>query len=448
MKEKPSSFLEKNSLVIKIIVIGFLSIILLIPMQMIRSLIMERKERQNEALKDITSIWGESQQITGPVLIVPYSVSYINDKQETRVMRNQKWFLPEDLKIEANIVPEIRKRGLFKVVVYTTVVHLEGYFNEPGFDEDKSNIEIDWERAFGIVGISELRGIKEPVRFTWNDKSKITTSGASLGSIKSGIIIPDLLDKEEREKRYHFSAEIHLNGSQNISFASTGKITRARVTSTWKNPGFAGAFLPATREVNDDGFVAEWQVLEMNRNYAQQGTNDNINFNESAFGVNLLIPVETYQVTERSMKYAILFIVLTFSLFFFIETLKKLKIHPIHYTLVGMGLILFYLLLLSLSEHIGFGPAYLVASAGIIGMISTYSGAIFRNRKITTVMVIYMTVIYSFLFVLLQLQDYALLLGSIMLFIILGIFMYFSSKIDWYRTGAEETDSTTTPDKV
>ncbi len=440
MKEQPTTFLERNSLVIKIIVIGFLSLILLIPMQMIRSLIMERKERQNEALQDITSSWAGSQQITGPLLMVPYTYSeYDAEKQKQNLYKGQKWFLPEDLKIEAHVVPEIRKRGLFKVVVYTTVVQLEGYFNEPRFDQENSNLQADWQNAFGIIGISELRGIKEPVKFTWNEKSKLSTSGASFASIKSGIIIKDLIEKPEPDKKYHFTAEIHLNGSQSISFASTGKITRARVTSTWNNPGFDGAFLPATHDVRDEGFTAEWQVLELNRNYAQQGTHDNINFDASAFGVSLLIPVETYLVTERSMKYAILFILLTFSLFFFIETLKKLKVHPVHYALVGLGLILFYLLLLSLSEHIGFGPAYLIASAGIIGMIGTYSRAIFKNKSITLLMLVYMTIIYSILFVLLQLQDYALLVGSIMLFIILGVFMYFSGKIDWYRSGAGAT---------
>lgn len=433
--------MEKNSLVVKIIVIAFLSILLLIPMQMIRSLIHERKERQTEALEDITSGWAQRQQITGPVLIIPYSVSDEdgeNTKKSTR--EGQKWFLPEELNITANVIPQIRKRGLYKVVVYTTVVHMEGYFNEPLFDEEKNNIKIDWARALGVVGISELRGVNEPVRFTWNDKSKTNTSGASFGSIRSGIIIPDLLENQEREKSYHFSVEIHLNGSQNISFASAGKTTRARVTSSWKNPGFDGAFLPARREVNDEGFVAEWQVLELNRNFTQQGTNTDVNFNESVFGVNFLLPVEMYQVTERSTKYAILFIVLTFSLFFFIETLKKLKVHPVHYTLVGFGLILFYLLLLSLAEHIGFGPAYIIASVGIIGMITTYSGSIFRNKKLATVMLVYMTVIYSVLYVLLQLQDYALLLGSIMLFIVLSIFMYFSGKIDWYGSETGEKD--------
>ncbi len=433
MKKQNESFLEKNALTIKIIIIGFLIIVLLIPMSMIQSLVMERKERQKEAQLEISSKWGQNQQIIGPVLVAPFKTFDYNENQERiNVIKNEMYFLPEDLSIETELIPEIRSRGLFQVVVYRSIIHLSGHFNASNLSINERHFEIEWEGAYLSIGISDLRGIRESVTFIWNDKKMKSGPGASSGLIRSGIIISNLFDRDGPQSNYVFETEIHLNGSQSISFAPVGKETNARIKSSWSSPGFDGAFLPITRKLSDNGFEAEWKVLELNRNYPQKWSGREVNINESLFGVNLIIPVELYQATERSMKYAILFILLTFLVFFLIEIINKVKVHPVHYVLVGSGLSLFYLLLLSLSEHIGFGPAYLTASVAIVLLISGYSKAILKENKPSLMIIVFLSLIYTFLYVLLQLEDFALLVGSSVLFVILAAMMYMASKIDWY----------------
>ena len=226
-----------------------------------------------------------------------------------------------------------------------------------------------------------------------------------------------------------------------MSIIPLDRETTAEIQSSWTDPGFDGAFLPAQREISGEGFKAGWRVLELNRNYPQAWTNRDINFGASAFGVNLVTPLETYQVTERSTKYAILFIGLTFVVFFFIEILRKLRVHPIQYILVGFGLSLFYLLLLSLSEHLGFGMAYFAASLGIIVMIAGYARSIFKDTRLALVMAAFLAVLYGFLYILIQMEDFALLFGAIGLFVILSMVMYLSRKVDWYVIGASQKEA-------
>jgi inner membrane protein len=433
MKENKASFFERNSLAIKLFIIGFLAIILLVPISMIRSVVMERMQRQKEAIAEISSKWGHSQRIVGPVLTIPYKTYTYNDNQEKiNIEKNEMILLPDDLKIDTEIIPEVRYRGLFRVVVYSSKIHLNGNFKTPQINISHQNTEVEWSDAFLSVGISDLRGIRESVNFIWNGEERVSKPGGSKGLLGSVITISNLFDKTSTENHNSFAIELNLNGSQDISFAPVGKETTARITSSWKSPSFDGAFLPANRVVSDHGFEAEWKVLELNRNYPQQWSGREVDLNESLFGVSLIIPVDMYQSTERSIKYAVLFISLTFLVFFFIEILNQIRVHPIHYVLVGFGLSLFYLLLLSLSEHIGFGIAYLIASSAIVILISGYSIAIFKRNKLSASVITFMSIIYVFLYVLLQLEDFALLLGSIVLFIILAAVMYLASKIDWY----------------
>lgn len=437
MELNTQSFFERNMGLIKLATIFFLAIILLIPTAMIRSLVMERKSRQAEATSEIVSKWGNEQRIAGPILVVPY-YTYDLDKDNTKTNEQKQlaYFLPQNLTINGEMLPEVRYRGIFQVAVYSANVQLEGSFKSLTLDIVGKHAEIDWRGAFLTIGISDLRGINDSISFSWNGRQLECEPGVKIDNmIKSGITVNHILENAPADKSFTFSTEISLKGSRRLSFVPVGKETLVSLKSSWNNPSFEGAFLPASRDVSDNGFDAAWRVLELNRNYPQKWTNRNVDLDASAFGVSLLMAVDSYHITERSMKYAILFVSLTFMVFFFVEILRKLKLHPIHYILVGFGLVLFYLLLLSLSEHLGFGLAYILAGVGIIALITSYSQSILKNSKLTLMMAGFLVILYSLLYILLQMQDYALLLGSISLFIILALVMYLSRNVDWYSIG-------------
>jgi inner membrane protein len=443
MIDKSQSFFEKNAIILKVAAIAFLTLMLLIPTSMILSLVSERKSRQIEASNEISSKWGYEQRVVGPVLAVPY-YTYDFDKnlKKINVTRKLAYFLPDELKIDAELNPEVRYRGIFQVAVYGSNISLKGHFSTPKFEINEKNYEVNWKGAYLTLGISDLRGIKESIKFLVNDKEVYCEPGVSLGTlIGSGVTVNFPMDSLSNINRYEFSVDLSLNGSRSISFIPIGKETKASIRSSWNNPSFDGAFLPTDRDISEDGFSANWKILELNRNFPQKWYDRDVKFDSSSFGVSLILPVETYQVTERSIKYAVLFISLTFMIFFFIEILRKLRVHPIQYILVGFGLILFYLLLLSLSEHLGFGPAYLIASSGIVIMIAGYSKSIFNSNKLALLMAGFLILLYAFLYILLQMQDYALLLGSVGLFVILALIMYLSRKIDWYAVESRKNSS-------
>ncbi len=288
-------------------------------------------------------------------------------------------------------------------------------------------------------------GINENIKVTWDSEEFYVKPGIEIklspGSrneqliktIRSGVSANIPLNIAEAKKAYNFTFDINLKGSEKLGFIPLGGETNVELISDWQTPSFDGAFLPDEREVGKDGFKARWKVLQLNRNFPQswkgKPSNDIL---DSAFVVKLLVPVDEYQKNERSVKYAIMFISLTFLIFFFVEVINKIRIHPIQYLLVGLALVLFFSLLLSLSEHLNFNLAYLIASIGTISAITLYSRNIFKNNRLTMLQGGVLAILYIFIFTILQLQDYALLMGSTGLFVVLAIVMFISRKIDWY----------------
>lgn len=437
MTQNQMSFFEKNAAMVKIVTIGILSLILMIPVVIVSELVTERQSRQKEAAAEIAAKWGAAQRITGPMLTIPYDTYEMNKEGErVNLSRNHAHFLPEVLNIRGELMPELRYRGIFKVPVFKTHIMLAGFFHSPEINLNEPYAEIHWKEAFLTLGISDLRGINQAIDFSWNNQASICEPGTRIsGIIPTGVTILNPLDPEHQGAPYPFSITLSLNGSENLSFIPLGRETTAKIHSSWADPGFDGAFLPIEREISADGFKASWKVLELNRNYPQSWTNRDVKFDESAFGVNLVTPVDTYQVTERSTKYGLLFIGLTFGVFFFLEVLRKLRVHPIHYILVGLGLGLFYLLLLSLSEHLGFGMSYILASLAIVLMIAGYARSIFKDSRLAMIIGSFLAALFGFLYILLQLEDFALLFGSIGLFAILSTVMFLSRKVDWYSAG-------------
>jgi inner membrane protein len=419
-----------SSVGFKLGLIGILSLLLLIPAAMILDLIRERQQRRTETINEVSSSWGNSQTITGPVLTIPYQRTQKNGN-ETYLVTEYAHFLPDNFKVQGTVLPEERHRGIYKVTLYNSRLHISGRF--PALDLKNLNLQLpESNKAYIEIGIPDMRGINKNILIQWGDTTASVIPGLKTTDFaKSGVhavVTADVLKGEE------FSFDIDLNGSQSISFVPVGKETNVQLTSPWISPSFNGSFLPDNSNVNEKGFEANWNILELNRNYPQQWINDKYSIQESAFGVELLTPVDTYQKSERSAKYAILFIGLTFLVFFFAEIMTGIRVHPVSYILSGFALTIFYSLLIALAEYISFNLSYLIAAIVILVMIGLYTHSIYKIKKVTLTVCSSLIALYTFLFVILQLSDYSLLFGNIGLVIILGIIMYFSRKIDWYST--------------
>jgi inner membrane protein len=321
------------------------------------------------------------------------------------------------------------------VVVYSSAMNVTGKFKTPDFTEwSTAESDILWKDAFLSLGITDMRGIKENIIVSWNGESLALNPGIETKDVlESGVSARvHVSPADSASPTISFSFDLKLNGSRLLNFIPVGKENEVKISSPWANPSFDGSFLPDERNVTDAGFHAVWKVLHLNRNFPQQWKGNTQRIYDAEFGVTLLLPVDEYQKTTRSAKYAIMFISLTFLIFFFVEILNKKRIHPVQYLLVGLALCIFYTLLLSLSEHTGFGIAYIIASAAVVLLITFYTSTILMNKRLTAITGLVLAVLYAFIYTIIQLQDYALLMGSIGLFLVLSVIMYLSGKIKWY----------------
>ncbi|MDZ7268694.1 MAG: cell envelope integrity protein CreD [candidate division KSB1 bacterium] len=431
-----TNFSYRQSVGLRLFIIAGLSLLLLIPAALIIFLIDERKERRDHAILEVSEKWGQSQIIGGPILTIPYQrVVGSSDGKTVTTVVEQAHFLPDFLQVSGELTPEIRHRGIYDVVLYQSDLQVTGTFPAPDFDElGIAPKDILWQDAVFALGISDLKGIRETIVIKWNGVEHIANPGIeSKDVLLSGISVKPALQPGAAAHSFHVA--LKLNGSGELQFLPVGKETKVKIAAAWGNPSFVGSFLPAARELRHDRFTAEWSVLHLNRNYPQQWLGPRQELAASAFGVRLLLPIDEYQKTTRSAKYAIMFIALTFLAFFMTEILNRRILHPIQYLLVGFALLVFYTLLLSLSEYLPFNRSYLIASAAVVILISAYTRGMMQSNAIALLIGGILVLLYGFLFVILQLQDYALLLGSIGLFVILALVMYLTRKIDWFNVG-------------
>ena len=437
MNDSPSFFERlnnwiRNSVMVKLISMAILILLLLIPANMVESLIREREYRRLDVINEISGTWGNDQTLTSAVLTVPYEIYFTNDKKEVVTQTSYAHFLPENLQIDGEISPEKRYRSLYEVVVYVASLSVKGNFKNIDFSEWNIRPEdILWDKAFLSIGITDMRGIQEKILLQWNDTTLSLNPGIESNDvIESGVSVKVPVNAASTD--LNFSYSLTLNGSKTLSFIPLGEETNVSIISTWSDPSFMGAFIPDEKTINESGFTADWNVLHLNRNYPQKWRGESFRLNPSSFGVNLLVPVDHYQKSTRSAKYAVMFIALTFLIFFFVEILNRKRIHPIQYILVGLALCIFYTILVALSEHISFNMAYIASAIAVIALISLYASSFFKSTKLTLLCTLVLVILYGFLFTLLQLQDYALLLGSFGLFVTLAIVMYLSRNINWY----------------
>lgn len=428
-----------QSITFKAMVIGFLTIILLIPGFMIQDLIQERQKRSIETIEKINAKWSNAQTFSGPIIVIPYTTTQITSDNKTLTQEHILNITPENLNISTQLFPEERYYGIYKTILYKSEIDITGNFDKINFPKIDNSV-VHWEQAHLAIGITDLRGLTENIDFTL-DNQKYAVEAAGNYEILSGKSLIVQLNNTDSLRSGHpmaFNCKLKLNGSSNINFIPVGKTTKVHVSGNWKSPGFIGNFSPE-HTISENGFEANWSILRFNRSIPEMWIDAaDYSFYDTSFGVSLIDPVNHYQQNMRSAKYAIMFIALTFVVFFFIEILTKKRIHPIQYLLVGFALILFYSLLLSISEQINFGMAYLIASIATISLITTYAHSIFKNKMQTGVLSCMLCLLYIFLYVVLQLEDVALLIGSIGLFIMLGVIMYFSRKVNWYKQEEEE----------
>ncbi|GAB4181727.1 MAG: cell envelope integrity protein CreD [Calditrichia bacterium] len=428
----------KNSVSVRMFIIGMLVVVMMIPAFMVQELIRERKMRWQNVFQEVSDKWGEKQIISGPVLSVPYDVPIRLDNGQVEMQEKYAHLLPQHLNIQATVNPEIRYRGIYELVLYKADIRISGDFLPS--EIQNANVpdkDLRWQDAIISVGISDMKGIQQLINITWNGGEIEARPGIPVNDVLSSGIYVNTDIKNSNEKAT-FSFNLHVNGSEDLWFTPLGVETNAEISSDWGTPSFNGMFLPDERIVSSEGFKASWNILHLNRNFPQYWTGNAYRINQAAFGVKLLIPVESYQKTMRTAKYAFMFVALTFLAFFMIEVINRRRIHPIQYLLIGFALILFYTLLLSISEYLSFGVSYLIACVAIVAMISLYTMSILKQMKHTMIILIELILLYSYLYIVLQLEDYALLMGSIGLFVILAVVMYVTRKIDWYGLSEAE----------
>lgn len=418
----------------KILFMSLLIIFLIIPSVMVGSLVKERKNRQREAKTEVSAKWGKEQELVGPILEIPYRVKVVtekNDKEgkiqkEYSFVTNKEWINLENFDLKIDLNPEIRKRGIFEVILYRA--NLVGNGMLAPVMRKETNREILWDEAKILIGLSDLHGLKNHPKITWNDK--IFEMEVSEKNNREGAILSTQLPNLKAGGTLSFAFDVQ--GSEQIHFTPSAKTTNVEMNSDWTNPSFIGRHLPEKHNISEKGFSAHWELQNF-------GNSEGIEFLrphellENGTGVKLLFPVDFYQKNERAVKYNILFIVLTFVAFFLLEILRKHRVHPIQYSLIGFAMILFYALLLSFSEHFSFFTAYAISAGSIMALISGYCLSVLKNKKSAGIILGLLFGVYSYLYVLLQLQDYALLSGTIFLFLVLSIVMFLTRKIDWYE---------------
>lgn len=431
----------RRSLTFRAAVVAILVLLLLIPLSMVEDLIWERESRKQEAVDEVSASWGRSQVLTGPYISVPYQatvrVDLENGRSEMREVTQYAHFLPERLEVQSDLQPEKRHRGIYDVVVYKGRFAIQATFPVlQGLLPAKASA-FRWEEARLCLGISDLRSIKKQVSAKIAGKESGFEPGLpSTDVAASGLSMALPMDSASLAKAMDLSINLDLNGSGSLRVVPVGRTTSVEVRSTWPDPSFQGAFLPDSSSVDASGFTAHWTVLHLNRPYPQEFTGSrNTELDESAFGADLILPVDEYRKSTRATKYGVMLIVLVFLVFFFVEVLQRLRIHPIQYLLVGFALCIFYTLLVAFSEHIGFSAAYVTSAVAVIALVVFYARSVFKVARATQLLALVMLLVFGFMFTVINQEDYALLIGSIGLFIVLAIVMALSRKIDWNNSG-------------
>lgn len=440
---------ESGSVTFKALTIGAIVLLLLVPLSMLRGLVSERSALREQAYARVAEGWGGDIVLGGPMLIVPTQRTIV-DKDVARVIRTDLYLLPSrlDVRIDLKLQEEPRYVGIYAVPVYLADVHLAGEFQFAALQPllGKPGVAYLWHESRLRLPLSQVRSLREVGQARFADQSiKLGPAGRGVyRGIEADIDLTELVKGASAA----FEFRTITAGSRDLSMLPLGSTTTLQLRSNWPHPSFHGAFLPVDHKIAQDGFDARWQVLELNRPYRQAWSEEEVDeatLMQSAFGVGLYQAVDVYQRGERAVKYALLFIALTFLTFFAWEQITRIRLHPLQYLLIGLALSIFYLLLIALSEHISFAVAYVLAAVALISLIGWYVAGALRSSMRGGIAAAAMSGVYALLYVLVLSEDYALLLGAIVLFAALAGVMLVTRKIDWYRLGSQPPSNSTDP---
>ncbi len=453
----------RESISIKIFSIGVLVLLLLIPTTWIQSLIEERQHRAQSVVQDISETWSGEQVLLGPVLVIPYlkKESVLDEKLNVHLREYEElaFFLPQTLTAKSEVKPTRLHRGIFEAAVYESLNVFRARFEAPDFSAlNIASSSVLWNKSYLIVGISDLRGVSSNPSVRWGEQQLEGEPTDNIGIVLRLLEKPELADgdaptlfsrtKNEFKKGIRIPVnlspdtpldqelviQLAVKGSRALHFIPAGKTSEVAVNGKWDSPSFVGSFSPASRNVGPAGFEAHWRVLHYNRPFEQQWVGSNRELSDADFGVRLLIPVGQYQKSMRTAKYGILVVLLSFVALLLVELITKARIHAFQYILIGAALVVYYSLLLSFSEHIGFNASYLISSGCTIAVVTLYVWTMLQNHRITLLFGSLLAFFYVFIFVIIQLQDYSLLVGSVGLFTLVAALMYVSRKVNWYTT--------------
>lgn len=425
----------------KLAIIFGIALFILIVLMSISGTVMERKDYLSQAREQVARSWTGSQTLFGPVLVVAYEYPELDSEGKQTSVTGRLNFMPRRLNHKVRMDTQIRYQGIYEVPVYTSQIQISGEYDKQEIEERTQSLlsrhpEATVYRPFIGLGLKDARGIDQIPTLNWGEgESQRFAPGSRIYDMSQGLHAN--LPQAWKNQPMVFEFELALRGMDDIEFVPFAREYALSMQANWQAPSFNGDFLPVTRAINQDGFEAQWRVNGFASNMMQvlSQCNQDECFSHAPhkIGVSLLTPVDVYLKSERALKYGILFVGLVFATFFIFENIKGLRIHPVQYALVGMAISVFYLLLLSLSEHMAFGIAYLVATFGCVSLITYYLAAVLKNAQSAYVLGGLLSLLYLSLFVIINAEGAALLMGASLVFIVLGMIMVFSRHIDWYK---------------
>ena len=443
----------KYHLYIKLGILLLLVLGSLIPLSMVRSLVLERKALSSSVEQELAATWGGAQRIVGPILVVPFEedklvqmpnpdraafAAYVDNLVTTRHLL---YLLPEELDIAGQTTTSIRRRGIYEVPLFTAGMRFAGRFGPPDLEaiEIAPERRLRWEDAWVEAYISDLSGTLNPIVLNWDGRSIPFRVGTEQVSGSTQIVAPLALQSADALSEAGFSFEIALNGSDSLGVLPLGRSTRMALTSDWPHPSFFGGMLPASSAIGPKGFEANWQVSHFARQLPQQWRDNNVKLamlinraKTDGLAVRMVESVDHYLKAERSVKYGVLFVVLVCGVLFAFEVMAGSRVHVVQYGFVAAAVCIFFLLLLSLSEVLGFGLAYAVSTAMSLLLIAPYAAKVGQSWRQGATAGALLAGVYGYLYVTLQSEDHALIMGSLLLFVALAALMFATRNVDWY----------------
>ena len=444
----------------KFFLICGLILMLTIPLLLVWGLVGEREQRAAGVRQDVAREWGGSQFINGPLLIVPYTVKRVTgegDKRVEELIERRAVFLPQVLNIDGKATTKVLHRSIYDVAVYTGILNFEGRFAAPDMSEVAADVQsVRWHDAVLALAVSDVSGLKAAASLHVDGGDTLSfepsigvpgtrvdgihvrlASAANLFAAPSGAADASPAAQATPLKGFTFKFGLTLNGSSELTFAPVAQQTTVALSSDWRDPSFTGAFLPTDRVLNPAAFAARWMVPHLARSVPQSWSladQDLERLNPYSFGVRFIVPVDFYQLVSRAAKYAMMFLATAFMAVFLLELRSSREVHPVQYLFVGLTMIFFYVLLLSLAEQIGFLWAYLIAAVATGGLLSLYVARVQASLGKGLIMAVMFFVLYGLLYLILRLEDYALLAGAVAGFLMLAVVMFSTLAVNWSGT--------------